>query len=90
MKTIALALLASTLATSVAMAEDGPRAADHAQWIFPPITQTMGYTYSQPLTMPRTSPAKGNLALATAPITPPITETLGATHSRPMVVATHQ
>ena len=86
MKTFALAIMASIVAISAAHADDAQRSAK-AQWIFPPVTQTIGYTYAKPLIAPKSSPAKGTLAEASAErITPPITALLGETHSHPVSV----
>jgi len=56
--------------------------------VFPPITQTLGYTYSKALTKPVSSPATGTLAQV--PISPPITEQMGSDiYSRPLHNSVH-
>ena len=67
MKTLTLAFAVSVLLASSAFAEDkGATASKDGVQVFPPITQTLGYTYSKPVlrVTPKTSPAAGTLAQA--------------------------
>ena len=83
MKTLFILSSVSILMLSSAFAADLPSdAAQGRITVFPPITQTLGYTYSRPLVKPATSPAKGTLA--ELEVSPPITQTLGLTYDRPL------
>jgi len=58
-KAFVLALIAVSAVTS-AFADEVAKNNDQRVWIFPPITQTLGYTYSKPFRVP--VPTSSNLA----------------------------
>lgn len=62
MKKLFIATAALVALGTQAFAEDGASARRDAVTVFPPITQTLDYTYSAPLRKPQTSPAAGTLA----------------------------
>ena len=88
MKTLITAASLSILLSSGAFADDvASKAGKDGITVFPPITQTLSYTYSKAITKPAANPAAGTLALA--PIYPPITDLIAESHSRPLHSAIH-
>ncbi len=67
MKTFTFAVTVSLLCSVAAFADEQTAAVNKdAIRVFPPITQTLGYTYSQPMLLikPHTAPPSGVLAQA--------------------------
>jgi len=80
MKTLTIAASLSILLISSAFAGDSTStSARDGVSVFPPITQTLSYSYTKALAKPASSPAAGTLALM-----PPITTMMGETYSRPV------
>lgn len=80
MKTLFIAATIFAALSAQAFAEDAGSSRKDAVTVFPPITQSLEYTYSMSLRKPATSPAAGNLAQSVSTADATLTEASPQTH----------